>query len=77
MTTPALTAHLAGLVAQAEAGVDYSPRTGAPCPCCGRPAKIYKTLPWDGTTRIRYHRCLTPSCLLAAIGRTIKSVQTD
>lgn len=77
MSTPTITAHLASLIAQAEAGVDYSPRIGAVCPACGRPAKIYKTLPWDGSTRIRYHRCLNPACLLASIGRTIKSVQID
>lgn len=72
-----LTAHLVGLIAQAEAGVDFSPRTGAKCPCCGRTARIYKTMPWDGTVRVRYHRCNNPSCLLAAVVRSIKSVQVD
>lgn len=73
----ALTAHLVGLIAKAEAGVDFSPRTGAQCPGCGRNVKIYKTLPWDGPVRVRYHRCTNPACLLAAVVRSIKSVQVD
>jgi len=69
--------HLALMKSQAEAGVDYRPRTGALCPCCGKPAKITHTRPWDGETRIRYHRCLTPDCVLAGIRQSIKSVQVD
>ena len=46
----------------AAGGVTYSPRTGALCPYCGRTAKIYKTLPWEDATRIRYHRCTDQSC---------------
>ena len=66
MPTPAVTVHLASLIARAEAGVDYRARTGATCPACGRRLPIYKTMPWDGTVRIRYHRCQTAGCLLAA-----------
>ena len=73
----AVTAHLADLIARAAAGVDYRPRTGALCPGCGRPAKIYKTLGWDGNTRVRYHKCVNPGCLLCAAGRGIKSVEVD
>ena len=73
----AVTAHLADLIARAAAGVDYRPRTGALCPGCGRPAKIYKTMGWDGNTRIRYHRCRTDGCLLCAARATIKSVEED
>jgi hypothetical protein len=77
MSTPTITAHLASLIAQAEAGVDYSPRIGAVCPACGRPAKIYATRPWDGPTRVRYHHCRNTACLLCALGKSIKSVQVD
>lgn len=76
MTTP-IAAHLASLKQSAEAGVDYSPRTGALCPACGSKAKSYRTLPWEGSSRIRYHRCANPSCLLNAIRQTIKSVEVD
>jgi hypothetical protein len=72
-----LTAHLALLKAKAESGVDYRPRTGALCPACGNPAKVVVTRPWEGDTRIRYHRCLTPGCALSTIKQSIKSVQTD
>ena len=77
MPSPAVTAHLALLKSTAESGVDSRPRTGAICPCCGKPAKITATRPWDHNTRVRYHRCLNPSCLLAGINQTIKSVETD
>jgi hypothetical protein len=70
-------AHLALLKSQAEAGVDYRPRAGALCPACGQPAKIVRTFPWDGDTRIRYHRCQAPGCILASIKQSIKSVQAD
>lgn len=74
---PPITAHLAMLKAKAESGVDYRPRTGALCPACGKPAKIVSTKPWEGDLRIRYHRCQNPSCLLASIKQSIKSVQVD
>jgi hypothetical protein len=70
-------AHLALIKSQAEGGVDYRPRTGALCPSCGKPAKITHTRPWDGETRIRYHRCQTPGCILASINQSIKSVEVD
>ena len=62
---------------EAEGGVDFSPRSGAACPHCGEPAKIYKTLPWDDETRIRYHRCRNRSCPIAAMQLTIKSIEVD
>lgn len=77
MLSPALAQKLALAVHQAEAGVDYSARSGAICPGCGKKAPIYKTLPWDGDIRIRYHRCATPDCPLAILGRGIKSVQQE
>ena len=69
--------QLALQVATASAGVDYSHRHGATCPGCGERARIVKTLPWEGSTRIRYHRCENPRCLLCAARATIKSVEED
>ncbi|NDY41264.1 transcriptional regulator [Dissulfurirhabdus thermomarina] len=62
---------------RAESGVDYSPRTGARCPWCGGRARIYRTLPWDGAARVRYHLCRSTACPLAALRVTIKSVEVD
>ena len=61
----------------AAAGVDYSPRAGATCPWCGERAKIYKTLPWECGTRIRYHRCQNIKCVLFRFSATIKSIEAD
>ena len=72
-----ISAHLALLLQQADAGATYSPRIGVPCPSCGKRTAIVRTLPWDGHTRIRYHRCDHPGCLLCAAKKTIKSIETD
>ena len=73
----AVAIQLALQVATASAGVDYSHRHGATCPGCGERARIVKTLPWEGSTRIRYHRCENQRCLLCAARATIKSVEED
>lgn len=62
---------------EAENGVDFSPRTGAICPSCGKRSKIYSTKPWDGSVRLRYHRCENSACVLCAMGVTIKSIEVD
>lgn len=62
---------------EAAAGVDFSSRTGATCPGCGKRTKIYKTMPWEDNTRIRYHRCENGKCVLAALGTTVKSIEVD
>jgi len=62
---------------EAQAGVDYSPRDGAICPWCGCKAKIYRTMPWVGGVRVRYHRCHESGCAMHALNITIKSVQED
>lgn len=42
-------------------GTNYSPaRRGAPCPMCGSVVPRYKTEKFEGSTRIRFHRC--PKC---------------
>lgn len=58
-------------------GVDFSARLGALCPCCGRKAPVYRSMPWEDGLRVRYHRCVNPGCPLAALGGTIKSVQRE
>ncbi len=62
---------------EAEGGVDYSSRHGALCPACGKKARIYSTKKWEGSVRIRYHRCETAGCYLAAMGVSIKSIEED
>jgi len=52
-------------------GVDYSPRHGARCPQCGADqVPKYKTMPWDDSIRVRYHRCNGCGC-------RFKSIQSD
>ena len=65
------------VIRKAQAGVDYSPRTGATCPGCGRRATVYRTMPWDDAIRIRYHRCESETCLVARCRTTIKSIEVD
>ncbi len=73
-----LTAKLIVKAREAAAqGVDFSARYGALCPWCGKKTKIVRTLPWEGTVRIRYHKCRKSGCVLAASGTTIKSVEED
>jgi hypothetical protein len=72
-----ITTYLSEKIAEAAAGVDFSRRHGARCPCCGLQAKIHTTKPWDGSTRIRYHHCRNVDCLLAATCTSIKSVETE
>lgn len=31
-----------------------------PCPRCGKPTNVERTMPFDGTCTVRYHRC--PAC---------------
>jgi hypothetical protein len=76
MARPSVTV-IAEATSRAASGVDFSPRLGALCPWCGSKSKIYKTNPWDGGTRIRYHQCLRSGCILAALKTTIKSIEVD
>lgn len=62
---------------RAAAGVDYSSRYGCRCPWCGKRTRIYKTTPWEGGTRIRYHLCEKPGCALSSMRATIKSIETE
>ena len=69
--------HVEQIFRQAEYGGDYSPRNGAVCPACGARTAIYKSIPWDGDVKIRYHRCKNKSCILSRAHKSIKSVQTN
>ena len=62
---------------QAENGVDFTARRGAVCPWCQQRTRIYATRPWEGTVRIRYHRCENPACILARMQVSIKSLEED
>lgn len=61
----------------AEAGVEYRPGRGAYCPACGAKLRTVNTLPWTEGFRTRYHKCAAPDCILAKMGKNIKSVQTE
>lgn len=70
--------EIALVITTARAGVVYSVKVGAVCPCCGAERlPVSRTMPWSGSVRIRYHRCQNPECLLCAIGEGIKSLQED
>ena len=62
---------------KAEQSVDYTPRHGAVCPECSRKnIPVVTSRPWEGDTRIRYHRCTNiEGCILAIMKTSIKSVQ--
>jgi hypothetical protein len=62
---------------KAGQGVDFSPQHGALCPCCSLRTKVYKTMPWEGDIRIRYHHCRNRSCLLQQINVSVKSLEQD
>jgi len=59
---------VAVLLDRLRSGVTYSARDGGVCPMCGHHrCRIYRSLPWESGSRVRYHRC--PSC-----GASFKSV---
>lgn len=67
--------YLVSAISEAENGVDYSPKTGALCPFCGKKAYVRDTMPWIGDCRVRYHKCINPACCLYLLSKTIKSVE--
>jgi len=77
-TRKAAAAVIALAIKQAQAGVDYSPRTGATCPCCGaQKLRVETSRPWAGRMKVRFHVCANPRCLLCQLGQRIKSVEED
>lgn len=69
---------IAAAIILAQAGVDYSPKTGATCPLCqSTNLRVRNTMAWEGTMRIRFHLCTTSGCLLAVLKQGIKSVELD
>lgn len=72
------TAAVAAALAKASEGVDYTARDGAVCPVCGsKKLKVYKTMPWEGAARTRYHHCKNRRCVLHKLGLSVKSIQVD
>lgn len=63
-------------VVKARDGVDYSVKSGATCPMCGKKKiKVMSSPRWMGEMKVRYHKCQNPDCLLGKMGTLIKSVQ--
>jgi len=75
MSSQVATTWLVDVMAEAEAGVDFSSRHGAKCPACGKRAKVVTTRPWEEDVRVRYHQCQASGCVLAGQGKMIKSVE--
>lgn len=70
--------NVIAITAKAGQGVDYSPRFGALCPYCGDRAKVTTTRPWEGSVRVRYHRCMNKdTCVVAGMDINIKSIEED
>lgn len=77
MSKKAVAAAIAAAIAKAQAGVDYSPRTGATCPSCGAiRLRVVTTRPWDGEARVRFHKCLSKGCLLETLRISVKSIES-
>jgi len=68
---------VAGVMARAAAGVDYTSRRGAICPACGRRTRVYCTRPWADNIRVRYHKCGNQACLVGNLGLSVKSIEVD
>ena len=72
---PAAVLLIAELLHEAKAGVRFSARDKATCPACGQQLTTYKTMPWDGCFRTRYHKCINPDCPLAIMDQSVKSIE--
>ena len=72
--TPAQLAIARALKAASD-GVEFRAGRGAYCPVCGAKLKAYNTQPWREGVRVRYHHCAAPDCILARLGKTVKSVE--
>jgi len=69
-------AHIATAEEAVAGGVEYNRRDGAACPVCGQRLYVQTTRPWDGSTRIRYHRCRNRRCVVSVLG-PVKSIETE
>lgn len=67
--------YLAEAFRKAEEGVDYDIKNGAVCPYCGDRVRVFKSEPWFGELKLRYHRCSNPECVFHIIDKCIKSWQ--
>lgn len=62
---------------QCEAGVEYSPHTGATCPVCQtNKIKVKTVRSWKDGFRLRYHQCTNPACVVNVMGLYIKSLES-
>ncbi|MCK9324566.1 MAG: hypothetical protein M0P69_03630 [Bacteroidales bacterium] len=78
MSQGQIIATVAAAIEMAGQGVDYTPKSGAVCPWCGKDRiPVYCTKPWSGDVRIRYHHCNNPECILYRLNTGIKSLQEN
>lgn len=75
--SPAVMSAIVIATESARSGVTYTSRNGALCPWCGKKTKVYKTMKWEDSTRVRYHHCEASGCLLHEMGTSIKSVEVE
>ena len=59
-------------VAAVNTGVDYDRRKGVDCPACGvnhlpNSCGVYRTMPWGGGERVRYHKCPLCTCSFSSV----------
>lgn len=66
---------IASTLSQARDGVVYDTKAGAACPACGKRLRVMVTKPWLGNSRLRYHKCNNPKCVLHQLGETVRSWQ--
>lgn len=65
------------LLAKAAQGSRFRPREGALCPLCGHRAKVTGSPRWEGSFKVRYHKCTNPDCLFCRMEIGFKSIQED
>ena len=62
-------------LAKAGDGTVFQAGEGAPCPLCGERAKVVGSPKWEGSVKVRYHRCVNSQCLLCVLNKNFKSIQ--
>jgi hypothetical protein len=66
---------IAVAISKARNGIVYDTKDGAFCPACGERVKVLVTKPWLGSSRLRYHKCDNPKCVMCVLDETIRSWQ--
>ncbi len=66
---------VASVLNEAREGVEYDTKYGATCPACGQRLRVKVTKPWLGNSRLRYHQCNNPRCVLHTLNESVRSWQ--